>query len=424
MISVLYVDDESPLLTLAQTFLELTGDFEVITANSVNEGMEILQDSTIDAIVSDYQMPGKDGIQFLQEVRSIPDYRPFIIFTGRGREEIVIDAINNGADFYLQKGGNPKAQFVGLAHKIRQAVRRYEAEQGVRFNERRLRQIIDLVPHFIFAKDDEGKFFLVNQAVADTYGTTVEDLLGKTDADFANSPEELKNFRDADLEVIRSGKPRVINEEPITDSKGNVRILSTVKIPFTTSGTLSPAILGVSIDITERKQAQDELLRKHEELQAAHEELTAQEEELRENYEELKRSQSALRDSECRYQNLFDHASDGIAIAQDGKFKTINARFAGMMGYSPDELIGQPIHQVIHTDDRGLVTERHYERTQGGTEDLPQIYLFRGFTKQGSVKWLELNTSVIDWEGASATLNIVRDVTWRMSQDPSKTDIP
>jgi len=422
VISVLYVDDEPPLLTLAQTFLEMTGDFSVTTANSVDEGLDILQDSSVDAIVSDYQMPGKDGIQFLREVRALPDFRPFIIFTGRGREEIVIDAINSGADFYLQKGGNPKAQFVELAHKIRQAVRRYEAEQGIRFNERRLRQIIDLVPHFIFAKDDAGKFLLANQAVADAYGTSVEDLLGKTDADFVKSPEELKNFRDADLDVIRSGKRRVIDEEPITDSLGNVRILSTVKIPFTSSGTLAPAILGVSIDITERKRVQDELLQKHEELQAAHEELIAQEEELRENYEELKQSQIALRDSECRYQNLFDHASDGIAIAQDGRFRTINARFAGMMGYSAEELIGQPIHMIIHPEDKGLVTGRHYDRTRKGAEDLPQIYQFRGFTKQGTVKWLELNTSVIDWGGTPATLNIMRDVTWRMNRDTP--DIP
>ena len=47
---------------------------------------------------------------------------PFILFTGRGREEVVIEAINNGVDFYLQKGGDPKAQFAELGHKIKKAV--------------------------------------------------------------------------------------------------------------------------------------------------------------------------------------------------------------------------------------------------------------------------------------------------------------
>jgi len=79
--------------------------------------------TTYDAIVSDYQMPEMDGIEFLKTVRGSGSDMPFIIFTGKGREDVVIEAINNGADFYLQKGGNPKAQFAELSHKIKHAVR-------------------------------------------------------------------------------------------------------------------------------------------------------------------------------------------------------------------------------------------------------------------------------------------------------------
>ena len=67
-------------------------------------------------------MPDMDGITFLRYVRSHHEYLPFILFTGRGREEVVIEALNNGADFYIQKGGEPTAQFVELAHKITVAV--------------------------------------------------------------------------------------------------------------------------------------------------------------------------------------------------------------------------------------------------------------------------------------------------------------
>ncbi len=123
-------------------------------------------------------------------------------------------------------------------------------------SERRLRQIIDLVPHFIFSKDVNGRFILVNQAVADVYGTTVENLVGLTDAEFAKSDAEVRHFRDDDLAVIKSGKPKIVPEERITDSQGRTRILSTTKIPFTCSGSNLPAILGVSVDITELKQAQ------------------------------------------------------------------------------------------------------------------------------------------------------------------------
>jgi PAS domain S-box-containing protein len=135
-----------------------------------------------------------------------------------------------------------------------------EANEALRLAERRLRQVIDLVPHFVFAKDADGRFLLVNQAVADAYGTTVESLRGRTDADFAKSAEEVRHFRADDLEVLKNGRPMLIPEETITDASGRERILQTMKIPFTYSGTGAPALLGVSMDITDRKRLEEQLL--------------------------------------------------------------------------------------------------------------------------------------------------------------------
>jgi CheY-like chemotaxis protein len=122
MFSILYVDDEPMLLELARLFLEKTGDFCVDTVTSATEALDILAKTSYDCIISDYQMPEMDGIVFLKAFRSKGNVAPFIIFTGKGREEVVIEALNNGADFYLQKGGDPKSQFVELAHKVRQAI--------------------------------------------------------------------------------------------------------------------------------------------------------------------------------------------------------------------------------------------------------------------------------------------------------------
>ena len=130
IISVLYVDDEPMLLDVGKLYIERFGNFSVTTAEDAKEGLNLLNGQNFDCIISDYQMPGMDGIEFLKHFRQTDSITPFIIFTGRGREEVVINAINNGADFYVQKGGDPKSQFTDLLHKVRHAVKasNYEKE--------------------------------------------------------------------------------------------------------------------------------------------------------------------------------------------------------------------------------------------------------------------------------------------------------
>lgn len=77
-----------------------------------------------DAIVSDYQMPGKDGLDFLRELRQGGNSVPFVIFTGKGKEEVAIKALNLGADHYLNKNGDPETVYAELAHAVRRAAER------------------------------------------------------------------------------------------------------------------------------------------------------------------------------------------------------------------------------------------------------------------------------------------------------------
>jgi PAS domain S-box-containing protein len=129
-----------------------------------------------------------------------------------------------------------------------------------------LRQVIDINPNFIFAKDRDGRFTLVNQAVADAYGTTVEGLIGKTDADFNPNRDEVEHFHRMDLEVIDHLQERFIPEEHLTDAQGNMRWLQTVKRPIVEKDGVANQVLGASTDITARKVAEAELQRNRDEL--------------------------------------------------------------------------------------------------------------------------------------------------------------
>lgn len=129
------------------------------------------------------------------------------------------------------------------------------------------RKVIDLNPNFIFAKDRDCKFTLVNQAVADAYGTTVDALVGKSDADFNSDKQQVEWFRQADLEVMNSNTSVFIPEEPITDATGKMRWLQTVKIPIQGADGAVTHMLGVATDVTERKRYEEEQRRLEAQIQ-------------------------------------------------------------------------------------------------------------------------------------------------------------
>ena len=127
-------------------------------------------------------------------------------------------------------------------------------------------QVIDINPNLIFAKDRQGRFTLANQAVADLYGTTVRNLIGKTDADFDSNAGEVESFRRADLEVMDTLQERLILEERVTDAAGKVHYMQTVKRPIVGADGKADQVLGSATDVTVRKHAELELGRQRNEL--------------------------------------------------------------------------------------------------------------------------------------------------------------
>jgi PAS domain S-box-containing protein len=163
MIRILLVDDEPELLELEQRILEQKFGFATITASSGNEALEVFENQTIDAIISDYSMPGMDGIALLRKIREIHSTIPFILFTIREREEIAIEAINNGANFYMQKEKLPQVVFAELAHAITKSVELFRAEKNLKIQR-------DLALANANAKTLEETLLICTRAILDVSG--------------------------------------------------------------------------------------------------------------------------------------------------------------------------------------------------------------------------------------------------------------
>jgi len=249
-IRILYVDDEPGLLEIARLFLEETGDFSVTTLTSAENALDSPSIGSYDIIISDYQMPGMDGIAFLKEVRHRYGDIPFILFTGRGREEVVIEAINSGVNFYLQKGGDPAAQFAELSHKIRQAVAGRRAEAELHENEELLRLFIQHAPAALAMLDKEMRYIAASSRWRSDYHLGDRDLLGHSH--FEIFPELTEEIKD----VLRRGLTGEItsaNDDLFERQDGSVQWLAWEVRPWYTAGHDIGGVIIFSEDVTKRK---------------------------------------------------------------------------------------------------------------------------------------------------------------------------
>ncbi len=384
-ISVLYVDDEPALLDIGQLFLERTGDIAVTTTGSAGEALRLLEDYRFDAIVSDYQMPGMDGIAFLKHLRQSGNTIPFIIFTGKGREDVVIEALNSGADFYLQKGGDPKSQFAELSNMIRAAVAHKNAEKRVKETEKRLYDIIQFLPDPTFAIDSNGIVIAWNQANEEMTGISAKDMIGKGNYEYAipfyceRRPILIDLVSKSDEERLRSKYAPVrregdvlIAETSLPRPLGRYAVLACKASPlYNESGDIVGAIETIR-DITEQR-----------------------------------RSEEALQESEERYRLTLDAASDGIwdwDIASGNAF--FSDRWYTMLGYEPGEMPGSYAtwRSLLHPGDLERAEEHIQNHIREG-EGSFQLE-FRMQTKEGGWRCILSRGKIVgrDEEGRALRL--------------------
>ncbi len=320
MIKVLYVDDEVGLLELAKAFLEPTKDIYLETATSARDGLQRVAAGGIDVIVSDFMMPGMDGLAFLKEIRDGGDRTPFILFTGRGREDVVIQALNGGADFYLQKGGAPVPQYAELAHKIKLAAERRRTDEALKESERRFRQVLETLPIGLWLADKDGKLVLGNPA-----GQQIWE---------GNPHVGQKEYGVFKAWRLPSGEPvraddwalgHAVNEGRSTESElleieafdGTRKYVLNWAIPLKDEGGGVTGAFVINQDITAVKRVED-----------------------------------ALREREEKYRTLIRYSSDPIfSFNPDETYRFVNEAFARPFGKTPEDIIGRTPHSLFPHDE-------------------------------------------------------------------------
>lgn len=185
MLSVLIVDDEEEVLSVTRLFLERFGDMSVSTTRSAKESLGLLNTRTFDAIIVDYDMPEINGIEFLKILRSKGDTTPVIIFTGVGREYAAIEALNNGANFFLKKGEDVQPQLREMVHMIRRAVEGKIVGKGIGTAQKILTDTVHFFREPAFAIDRDGQVIAWNGGMEALSGLGAADILGKKDHEYA-----------------------------------------------------------------------------------------------------------------------------------------------------------------------------------------------------------------------------------------------
>ncbi|HTY46670.1 MAG TPA: PAS domain S-box protein [Methanomassiliicoccales archaeon] len=385
---ILLVDDEAAILEITEEFLEISMVADVDTASSATEGLAKLELGSYDAVVSDYQMPGEDGIAFLKKLRSRGIEIPFILFTGKGREEVVIEALNSGADFYLQKGGQPEAQFAELENQIITAVERRRAEEAIIAMNSKLSAAVNLTRvafwSFGFADmtihTDDWQWATVSTDGTADDGTEMKladylqqfvhpDDVGRVSQFFEaisanHSVHEVGRIQYR--EFVGSGAYRWVEVtlQVVNDAVGN-------------AGTGFGAIQ----DITEHKEAE-----------------------------------RTLRESEEKFSKAFHNEAIAMALVRldNGTVIDANQRFASLNGYSRDDMIGRSLRELIKLVEPTILDEL----AQGLRDESQVVRKELKVRRRGGELWTALaSAQVLRLEAEDVVILSVEDISERRSME-------
>jgi len=377
-IYVLHVDDDPSILEISTQLLMDMGNFEVDNACCVDEAFKKLSTNQYDIIVSDYEMPQKDGLQFLRELRSQNNEIPFILFTGKGREEVAIKALNLGVDGYYNKQGSPETVYGELCYGIIQTVDRKRAEEALRKSEHLNQKILNSNPNLIYIYDlIENRNVYANKEVLDFLGYTSEQVQAMGSELFANI------LHPDDAKVVAKHHARFANasdneeyevEYRMKHSSGEWRwFLSRDTLFACTKKGVGKQILGSAQDITEQRTATDKVRFESE-----------------------------------RLERVIENSQDLIMLTKpDGKVVYVNSALKQMTGYCETEFVGKNLW-IVHPEDSNKAKEVFGCILKGENVEFEH----RIITKDGQTKWvIHSGSPIIEAGKVIELVSTIRDIT-------------
>jgi hypothetical protein len=267
-----------------------------------------------------------------------------------------------------------KGRIIAAVEILRDITERKRAEEALQESEEKYRDLYDNAPDMYHSLDKNGIIIDCNETEARMLGYKKEEIIGRPFTDFLT--EESKRLFERDF-------PR-LNEEKV--------LLNLEREFIRKDGTTFIASLNVFSELDENGR----LIRTKT---------------IARDITELKKAEKALRESEEKYHTLVEKGNDGIIIIQDGLLRFANSKIVEVTGFSLEEVLGKSFADFVSPEYRGVVVDRYKKRMSG--EEVPNRYEIEILSKDGGKIPVEINASVIEYEGRPADMAIIRDITER-----------
>ncbi|QUJ74337.1 PAS domain S-box protein (plasmid) [Haloarcula marismortui ATCC 33800] len=368
-ITILHVDDDPDFADMTKAFLERKNNrFTVKTVRSADEGMEYLADTAVDCVISDYDMPQQNGIEFLRETRdTFPDI-PFILYTGKGSEEVASEAIAAGATDYFQKESGTD-QYTVLANRIETFVEQRRTHQ----QQQQQLDAIETAREGIAILDEDGYYIYANEACAEVYRTTPDELIGKHWTTFY--PEDEAGY--VHTEILSS-----VEEDGYWRGKTTGRRVdgTTFTQDCAMAATEEDTIICTVQDISDQIESAKQL---------------------------------------NRYRTLVEAIEDPVYVLnEEGQFEFVNESFVETFGYEFDEILGNDV-SIIKDEtatEQGLANLGRILSSDG-----PDSIYFETEIQQKSGEGIpcEDHMAVLPYEGETfnGSVGILRDISERKQRE-------